>query len=170
MTTGVEKLAALASAGWTKVAMPDADQFDLLAGSIGPGFNADVPVEEMLGYLPEIATGLANAHSNAILSLFSQGDALLLIGVNLQPGTELEHLTCLYSGPPTDELEGYWQDYGGQQVTPLLGREVLLFQGSVSNIPDNTTYSEYQVWARVPDALSPLTDSYRYERLETAPQ
>jgi hypothetical protein len=170
MTTGAQKIASLAALGWTEVPVPSVGQFDLLAGSIGPAFNVDMPVEEMARHLPQIGAALADAHTRAILSLFSQGDALLLIGVNPQPDTGLEHLTCLYAGPPTDEIAGFWQDYGGQEVTPLMGREVLLFQGSVSNMRDDVTYSENMLWARVPSALSALTDSYRYERLETAPQ
>ncbi len=170
MTTGLEKLDLLPLSGWTPVENPDAGQIALIAGSIGPGFNADMAATDMQALLPQIGAALADAVTGDVLQMYVQGAAILLVGVNLQPGTDLEHLTCLVAAPPTDEIAGYWQDFGGQQVTPLMGREVLLFQGSVSNIADDITYSENMVWSRVPTALTPLTDSFRYERLETAQQ
>jgi hypothetical protein len=170
MTTGHQKLALLPGAGWTEVTGPTPEQFARLAGSLGPSFNSDMPVAEMQAILPQISAGLANAVSGGILQVVEANGALLMIGVNPQPNNGLEHLTCLFAGSATSEVAAYWQQYGGAQVTPLLGREITLFEGSVFNARDDITYSEYQVWARVPQALSDLTDTYRYERLQTASQ
>jgi hypothetical protein len=170
MTTGPQKLASLSGAGWSAVTDPTPEQFARLAGSLGPSFNSDMPVADMQSILPEISVGLANAVSGGILQVFEGNGALLMIGVNPQPDNGLEHLTCLFAGPASDDIATHWQQYGGAEVTPLLGREITLFQGTVFNARDDITYSEYQVWARVPATLSDLTDTYRYERLETAAQ
>ncbi len=169
MTSGPTKIATMADSGWVAVENPQIDHFTALAASVGPTFIGDLPLPETKSQVPQIASALADAHANGILTLYQQGEALLMIGVSPQPDTGLEHVTCLFAGPTTDEVATYWQQYGPEEEAPLLGRKVLLFTGSVMNVRDDITYTEFQNWSRVPSDLSPLTDSYRYERLQNPP-
>ncbi|WP_333818027.1 hypothetical protein [Tabrizicola sp.] len=168
MTTGPEKREQMLRYGFTPAqADPQGALGDLAMAHILP-FANDLPdLEARFAAAPVLAGNIARMIAEGTISLWQREGALLAFSIGQTPeGTE--HVTCLFAGPPSDDLQTMFGRYGEPEDLPHLETLALRFDETAINMQTETRYRMISIWSRLTSdpPRTPLADAYRLERIE----
>lgn len=163
MTDGAGKLAQIAAHGWQQVAGDAADLAALSGAHIGSILGEDAAVEVLLELRPQLAANFLTLGAGGSMTFWRQGDAILAL--SHQQAEAGEAISCYFAGPAGAGIDGYWDAAIPLAPQPQSGTVGTLFSGTVVNARDDITYEEYQLYLRVASELTPLPESFRYERV-----
>lgn len=163
MTLAADKHDLLTAYGWTARTASEIDIGALAAAHIGSIMGEDAEVPALLEASVGLAGTLTALNEEGVFLLWSRDDALL--GMRAYEAPAGEALGCYFAAPEGAGIEAFWEGHTDLTPMALSGTVGTQFTGEVFNARDEIAYQELQLYLRVADALSPLTETFRYERV-----
>lgn len=163
MTGGEEKLTLLAAYGWQEETADSVDLVALAGAHIGSILGSDAPVAQLLELRPQLEHNFATLAEQGGLELLSRDGALL--GVSIYPTENGDGLGCYFAAAPGAGMEAFWEGHSDLEPMEQSGTLGTIFTGTAFNARDDIAYDEYHLYLTVAEDLTPLSESFRYERV-----
>lgn len=164
MTDGATKRETIAAYGWQSLDVGEVDFASLAGAHIGSILGQDAPVDVLLDLRSQLETNFRDVAASGGLTLWGQEGAILALSIDLSEAGEA--LSCYFAGPPGGGIEGFWDPNVDLVPMAQSGSVGTIFTGSAFNARNEITYDEYQLLLVVAEGLTPLTESFRYERVQ----